>query len=185
MAREIVTNVLCDLCLAEDVRAEARSFEVGVDGKPRTIELCESHEVEVLKPMVDVLERFGHRLPSTAARPARAAAPALDPSAPRKGAEPAGGRDLACLACGSLYGTPSGLAGHMVGQHGMPKAATLTFAYGDRCPLCGHRGSARGLGMHTGSVHHDSVPRAFTEAREAGDEFGVVAERTAFILRQA
>lgn len=188
MAREIVT--LCDPCLAEDVRSTGRTIEIGIEGKSRTVELCETHELQLLKPLADILGRFGQRVTLTAPagsrtsvpRPPRAAGPAaVDPGAPRLGKPPTGPRDLACIACEMTYSTPSGLAGHLVRIHGVSATATLSAAYGARCPLCGHEGSASGLGVHSGSAHHLAIARAFTAARDAGDPFGVVAERVAVL----
>jgi hypothetical protein len=186
MAREIVT--LCDPCLAEDTRSTGRSIEIAVDGKSRSVELCESHEAELLKPLLDVLGRFGQRVVLTApagSRTPRPAAP-IDPDATRKGKPPAGPRDLTCLVCPATYGSASGLGLHYVAEHGAPKRATMSSVYGPRCPLCGHTGAPNGLGAHTGALHRTTVAQAFTEARDggAGDPFGVVAERTA-LLRSA
>ena len=189
MAVEIVTMTWCDPCLVEhDARTTARTFEIVLDGgKPRTIELCEAHELEILKPLRDLLARFGRRIQAPPRAP-RVSAPAVGEPAARSGragrAPASGERPLVCIACDATYAARGGYAAHLTSAHGAPKTATISAAYGGRCPLCGYTGEPAGLGAHTGSIHRLGVAQAFTEAREAGDPFGIVAER-AEILRAA
>jgi len=183
MARQIVT--LCDVCLGEDARTEGRTVEVTLDGKSRTVELCETHEAQLLKPLADVLAEFGAKAGAGTSHvvrtPRRRTADAGEPVI-RRGKEPASGeRDLECLACGASYASAAGLAGHYAAAHGQPARTTLSVVFGDRCPLCGVTTAAKRLGRHTGGVHGLSMAQAFSEARSAGDGFGVVAERVAIL----
>jgi len=185
VARQIVT--LCDPCLADEVRAEGRTVEVVLDGKARSVELCVTHEAELLKPLADVLAEFGVKAGTGTSHvlraPRRTGSTTTAPpgEATRTGKTPTGPRDLECLACGATYASATGLAGHLASEHGQPKAATLSVAYGDRCPLCGLTAAPKGLGRHTGGIHGLPIAQAFIEAGTAGDEFGVVAERLALL----
>lgn len=181
MAREIV--VLCDPCLAEDVRSTGRTIEIAIEGKSRSVELCETHEAEIVKPLLDVLGRFGSRI-TVAPRSSRSAAASPVPvsaEGQRLGKPPAGPRQLVCIACGADYASSSGLALHMTAKHGAPERGALSWAHGDRCPLCGLTCAAGRLGSHAGTVHSTGTAQVFTAARDAGDEFGVVAERVAIL----
>jgi hypothetical protein len=60
MAKSIVTY--CDVCLNEDdTYSEGRTIDdIGIGrAKPKTIDLCERHEKELVTPFVELVQRFG------------------------------------------------------------------------------------------------------------------------------
>ena len=143
MAVEVVTRTWCDPCLVEhDARTSGRTIEITLDGKRRTVELCESHEAELLKPLADVLDRSGHRVPVVGS-PARSR-PKLpgEPEPVRTGKQPAGPRELACLVCDAAYASSAGLGNHYAADHGMPKAKTLSVVLRPALPAVWLRGRA-------------------------------------------
>jgi len=71
MARRISLDVLCDLCEG-DTEAEYLDIpaQVGQGSRLRTLDLCAQHYAELLQPVLEALERYGH-----------------DPNAPKPGSD--------------------------------------------------------------------------------------------------
>lgn len=82
MARELVTHIWCDACLAtpegeEPVYTKAEELPPTTMGamKPRLLALCEPHRKEYYDPFRELLQRLGQVVPDTGPR-AVSAAPA-------------------------------------------------------------------------------------------------------------
>ena len=111
MARTIA--ILCDRHLGRDERVEGR--EVPVWGG-RILALCQECEVELYKPLADVVEEFGVREDSgTTRRPYKRRAPRATPETTTATGEAPG---IVCAICGHPYATESGLRQHVPKVHG-------------------------------------------------------------------
>lgn len=105
MAREVVLQVWCDPCLANDIHEPAVPqdprirFTLGT--KEWELDTCEVHFKELLQPVVDALQEFGIKVDGKAA-------------APRSKDDP-----RTCLACGSELGNAGSFNAHVRQQHGL------------------------------------------------------------------
>lgn len=200
MAREIV--VLCDPCLAEDVRTAAVESTVAVEigavkpnAKLKALALCERHQTELLKPLADVLNEFGVAVDGSPKAPApldgerrsgrggRVTAEELAANAAatgkRKGRQPTGERLAQCLWCELAYTAKSGsgFMRHLRVNHGFHG---FVEAFGGLCPLCGE-GPYDLMLAHVQKTHPEFgfivVSQPFLWARDNGDPYGQYAER--------
>lgn len=145
MVREIVT--WCSPCFAEDVKADARTVAVVIDGgKPLTVDVCERHDKEIVQPLRELLEAHGSKLDAASAAPARAATV---------------GRRL-CPHCGASLKSADSLAKHIRRSHGdhdetpdqptPPSVDESELAHA--CPDCERRfATPQGLGAHRSRLH--------------------------------
>jgi hypothetical protein len=164
MARTI--TVLCDRHLGDGERVEGR--EVPVWGE-RVLALCEECEVELYKPLADLVDEFGIRQDGK---------PTRGPYKKHKTVERVERTDLGalvCVLCGEEHGPQmQALRDHTRRAHGR----TLSEVYGSVCPVCGADGIQR-LGSHVHRAHSDlgivSSPQAFAWAADHGDPYGIVA----------
>ena len=126
MAREVRIDVLCDVCLAEDVKAEGEEIEpttIGLKAKPKVVALCKNHQ-EAWEAFRDLLEEYGQSYEQ------------LAPEAPAKGSRaPRGQGSEECLICGKTYAGVSGLRGHVKDKHDMTLAEMRAAARGEELPL--------------------------------------------------
>lgn len=183
MAREIVA--WCDVDMRTDERVPAITYALDLGRGPREIDLCESHAKALLAPLVEVVEALGGK-PS---KPSKASPPIARQTAgsgsldelllsERRGRTPAGERDHPCPWCPLNYANATGLLGHIRKAHGFTSDASAADVFGAQCPLCGQAYGS--LGNHASKSHDiPGVAALFAAAREAGDPYGVVAERTA------
>jgi hypothetical protein len=165
MARTI--TVLCDRHLGDGERVEGREVPVWGD---RVLALCEECEVELYKPLADLVDEFGIRQDGKATRPYKKRKTAEEPGETSE--EPGA---LVCVLCGEDHGPRmQRLRDHTRRAHGR----SLAELYGDACPVCGKDGNAR-LGSHIVRWHSDlgivNSPQAFAWAADHGDPHGIVA----------
>lgn len=174
MAREIV--LWCDAHLVDDERVPAQTVTVSIDGATTEIDLCDVDRKRYVEPLVELLREYGAPPETVVAAPSRRAPQ-------RHGIKPISGRAYECLWCGLDYAAESGLAQHVIKKHGF---ASLSVAYGNRCPLCAI--AFPSLGRHANKDHRNLAPRGRFEhysqlfvaaARKAGDPHGIVDERVA------
>lgn len=72
MAKEIVSYIWCEIHLQkDDDRQPGQEFHITVDGKTRTLDLCEGCHAEHLAPLLAVLEQYGAE-PLTSSGPKKA-----------------------------------------------------------------------------------------------------------------
>jgi hypothetical protein len=179
MAQEIVR--LCDLCLSEDVRANAQPVTVALNGKPLLLDLCDEHGDQLIKPLATILAAYGQPV-ATAAPPVpkraytkrKSATPQATPDA-TPSAEP-GDEPHPCPLCPTGYAGSSALLKHLQSEHGINGVYAVT---GGTCPLCGLERPASGphsMAGHVRDAHGQaSVARALRSAGESGDPHGVLA----------
>lgn len=166
MAREIITTIWCDICLAEDdVKREAEELPpVSIGGRPaRAVAACSDH-----RPGFDRVFRTVEDLGVT-----------IDNSSPAKSVrprdEPSGMEGDRCPECGNAYASMQSLRGHCrtvhrmtLGElrvkHGIPhsfKHVPLEPATKRAdCPECGEvfefprtRRPTQALGVHRRAKH--------------------------------
>ena len=171
MARTI--TILCDRHLGRDERVEGR--EVPVWGG-RILALCEECEVELYKPLADVVEEFGIREDGVPPRRRRSSSTTV---ATVPTTTLVASKTTACLVCGEPVSTShkSALTDHLKRLH----RTSVNEVYGLTCPVCGTDDVT--VGPHAARSHLDlgihGAADAFDWARANGDPFGVVAARTA------
>lgn len=182
MAQEILR--ICDPCIAETgVRSEARPIVLDLGTGPTVVDLCELHEVQIVKPLTDAMALWGvpAEVPSRKGgkrKYTRRAASSSAAAAPRTTAEAveAAGRDHACPWCPFTVDSSSAFRRHVAKAHDVGSFSALA---GRMCPLCGSQHQPRGadsLAGHVAAVHGlPSVSRAVIAARAAGDPYGVDA----------
>jgi uncharacterized C2H2 Zn-finger protein len=112
MAREIVVQSWCDVCLKRnDVRTPATwSGEITI-GSTRQLDLCDEH-AEPVRSMVEILDDYG-----TSTEPPRR-------RRRRRTDDDAG--TLPCPECGKTFATPQGLGAHRSRSHGYRSPARDT-----------------------------------------------------------
>jgi uncharacterized C2H2 Zn-finger protein len=146
MVREIIT--WCSPCYANDVRTEGRSVALAVDGRPQLVDVCETHDKEIVQPVRELLAAHGQPLE-------------------RAGVEPTARERHRCPECGKLLKTRDTLSKHLRSMHGQ----SLKDALGDDdddelpievdesskpygCPDCARRfETPQGLGAHRNRSH--------------------------------
>lgn len=182
MAKEIVT--WCDPCLAQDMRTPSRQYGPFLG---KTIDLCDPHAEEFVKPLQALVEEFGApveltlakgRHPSARVSPQGAQATLLSfgETGIRKGRKPPeAGRQWKCLWCPMDYAADSGFRAHLASLHGLAQGLAVFSSV--PCPLCGIE--LHSLGSHITRGHTDlgfrNVTEAFIWARDNGDPHGSYA----------
>jgi len=177
MAQEIVR--LCDVCLADDVRANAQPLTVQLGGPARLLDLCDEHRDVFVKPLAALLAEYGQPVPGQPAkRPYRRSTTSSPAASARSEAAASTDGDSShlCPFCQTGYAEASALRKHLNARHGAPGIYELT---GGDCPVCGLARPASGryaMRAHIDAEHGlPTISRAIDAARIAGDPFGVVA----------
>lgn len=192
MAKEIVT--WCDACMAEDQHSPGHTVVIAVDGKPQSVDLCTSHDDQLVKPLRVLMEEFGAPVelpaqsrpktgakvsPGTAGNQHERNVLMHQQTGVRKGKPPAGDRSNQCLWCPLTYSgsASSGFGRHLRVVHGFDG---LREAFGGICPVCGE-GPYEMMGAHVQRSHKDmgfeSASAPYTWARDNGDPHGVYAAK--------
>lgn len=149
MATEIIVFRWCDVHLAESegvekVPGEAYVVTIGgadIDGKPREIDLCEQHRLDLMKPLLDVLVTHGGK--------PEALPHATGPKRPKPE------QTHACTLCASRSATAGTLRNHYITEHGQ----TMADALGTATRWCGVKGCGQGyegiqgIGVHLARSH--------------------------------
>jgi len=180
MAQEILR--ICDPCLAESgVRSEARAIVLDLGPGPTVVDLCELHEVQIVKPLTDAMALWGVPADVPARKGKRKQAtrrPSVTEAAraARSTTAEAEGADHPCPWCAYGVENSSSFRRHIGMDHGVASFSTVV---GRVCPVCGEHHQPRGRDSmlnHVQTVHGlPSVARAVLEARAVGDPFGVDA----------
>lgn len=173
MAKDIVIHVWCDRHMETDERVEARELPpITLDGKIRTLDLCDPCIKEFVTPLAQLLEAHG-ALPSASA--SRSTSSARVSARGRRGsAEMVAVR---CLWCSKEYSadTGSGYMAHAKQIHGY---ASAIEAFGTTCPICGDL-DLRMMMTHVKRVHPEfgftHTAQAIHWANIHGDPHGVYA----------
>lgn len=114
MAREIVTRIWCDACLARDETyteaTETPPITIGA-GKPRIMALCEVDMKDLFEPIRHALAEFGQIVPSAGTGVAAPRSTGSLPVAP-----PTAG--IPCPLCGNVLKSRDSLNGHTSKRHG-------------------------------------------------------------------
>lgn len=173
MAQEIVR--LCDPCLVEDqARVPANGHTIDLGAGPMVIDLCESHEARLLKPVLDLLELYGVAEGGKHAKPRRKRREAAPAKPAAEVVDVAEGHQHACPWCEYAVNSAGAFRRHLAEVHGV---GGFSGWVGNTCPLCGSKHQPRGadsLAGHVAAVHGlPSVSRAVVAARAAGDPYGV------------
>jgi len=193
MAKEIV--IWCDPCLAEDVRTPSREYRLAVGTVTKTVDLCDAHADQFVKPVSTLLEEYGATVEVATAKKItqkRHAAGSNRSTGPlpevtlltfqqtgvRKGKTPEGDREAQCLWCPMDYSVDgSGFRRHLETAHGLTGGFLKIFG-GVPCPVCGKTGFTS-LGAHLTRSHPEadfkSQTQAFIWARDNGDPHGSYA----------
>lgn len=124
MARELVTNIWCDVCLTpgEDAEPEytpAKEHPPVTVGmlQPRVVALCDTHRKELFEPFETLIREHG-QTPGKITDIPKAAAPKKAPKTRATGA-PIPCPDPACEKHANPYENSSSLTGHARNAHGM------------------------------------------------------------------
>jgi hypothetical protein len=185
MARDIIIKDWCDRHLDLDERVEAQTYQVGLDGVWRDVDLCKECYADTLQAVTVLLDQHGRTSEQTT-KPVNQSVgqrslPLLleqERRGKRQGRKPSRERGWPCLFCGLAYGSTSGLQAHLRAHHGFK---TVGEAVGTRCPLCGMEYVS--LSNHFVRTHADegltTAMQYFALANESGDPHGVIAERRA------
>lgn len=160
MARDLVTYIWCDPCLAEEVREEGREHTLTYGGwKARRIAMCERHEKEVLNPLLDIL-KDGEVDP--------AAAPAGRP----RTAE-ATVNKIECRLCGAKLKNSGSFGSHTRQKHELNLTDYWAQFPDQRAEVLG-AGGGDDDGQPTLDVDEERITRA---CEVCGDEFTQSASR--------
>lgn len=149
VAREIIVQTLCDLCLAKDKKVDAREVRVTVGDSPgghaTVVALCGPHEAKVLTPLVEVLEAHGQLVDKEG-----------NPTGPRGRYKKrkVGEEAVSCPGCGHISVNATALASHARASHNQ----TLAELRGDPrpypCGTCDRTFSRpQGAAAHRRQVH--------------------------------
>ena len=167
-------------------RCESKGIDTpGIPRGPfdgRMIDLCDACHVEVVGPLVALLDDRGVPVDGAKAkrgpyRPKKAPV-AAEPTVP----VPVGPVDrnapFTCPLCGAVGIVKDSWVMHLRTVHGIPTTVEL---WGNRCPVCGQE--FNGIGQHVARAHADlglrRVVDAFEWARVNGDPCGVYAAQIA------
>lgn len=144
MVREIIT--WCSPCFAEDVREQATTVVVALDGgKPRALDVCERHNKELVEPLRELLAELGQL---------------VDPASSHSSSE----HVCSIAGCGKSYKSGQSLGKHMRRVHNMAMGDQSSPAeplpdeshMRHQCPEEGcDRGfdTPQGLGAHRSRLH--------------------------------
>lgn len=200
--RELVVNSWCDACVAADVREPGHTVTVTIHTEgtrpvgPLQLELCEHHGKDLVAPVLEALEAWGHKpggdpklapgaaKASQAVKAASSAAAASGAGGPAPGPPVSGaalqrlverlqtpdGR-MVCPVCATEASTTAALTQHFRSAH----QTGGKVIYGGTCPICGHASGS--IGMHAARTHDlatNGAHETFLQAAQAGDVFGVV-----------
>lgn len=177
----------CDLCLPTDVKVSATTHTLTLDGRTRTLDLCDGCVEAVVKPLQAMLDRYGQPVSADGKvkRPyRRRQSSEPEPGATGQPGEPAADDaalyPFACIVCDhEPFTNRSGLFRHYGTRHGYPTTTergdgvTTESVYGATCPLCGTEPSS--FVGHARTEHRQPISALFTAAAAAGDPHGVVA----------
>lgn len=190
MSRQLVIHDWCDVCQRDDgAQVEALSYTMQLDGRPRTLELCDMHQAQYVKPLADLLADLG-RKPDDGEAPRKGAGrPRKGLEAPGAQAEPTGQQrarkappeaqeatpqddeGYPCIICGTHLARADNYRRHLASVHDLPPGVLQ----GDTCPVCGQGGLTR-MGVHVAGQHGDmglgNSAQALVWARENGDPYG-------------
>jgi uncharacterized C2H2 Zn-finger protein len=185
MAQEILR--ICDPCMAENgVRSEARPIVLDLGTGPYVVDLCDLHEVQIVKPLTDAMALWGvvAEVPArkgkrkyTPRKPSITEAARAARSSPAEGETgPQTDHLEACPWCPYWVDNASSFRRHVTKSHGV---SSFSAVVGKSCPVCGSVHQPRGvdsMSRHVEAAHGlPSVSRAVLAGRHLGDPFGVDA----------
>ena len=151
MAREIIA--WCDVHLGESEGAERIAgrpvtISLGMSTSPVQVDLCEAHEIELVKPLRDVLTEYGIRADDV---------PVVSPRRTRqKGGDWVGEFKCNVEGCGTVTRSLGTLRSHSIAVHKQSLAdLTGTAAYVCPAPDCGlGYESVQGVSVHLARSHN-------------------------------
>lgn len=193
MTRQLVIHDWCDVCQRDEgAQVEGQTLTMALDGKPRALELCETHYAQLVKPLADVLAELGRKPDDGAAPRKGSGAPRKAPGVPeaQAGASvPQRGRkarqegsqapahqeqdrdSYPCIICGKELTRSDIYRRHLGAVHGV----SASVLQGDTCPVCG-QGELSKMGVHVSGQHADmglaNSAQALVWARDHGDPYG-------------
>ena len=192
MAKDIVVTVWCDRHMGIEERVEGKELPpMTIDGKTKTLDLCDACTKEFVTPLAQLLDEFG-ATPEYQQPPVRHRGPGHKRGGmgvgrqqqiagqARRGRKPQiaiGDHGAPCIWCGLDFSahSGSGYMRHIKVQHGYANAVE---AFGTTCPICG----AADLRMMMSHVHRNHSELGFTHTAQAvdwahhhGDPHGVYA----------
>lgn len=195
MATEIVH--WCDVHLARDERHPVVArHTVALNGAALVLELCETCEVALFKPLAEFLTEFG--VPErVAGKPVKTTSKAAGSSSTARVSASADGRTLVevprsarggtanadhtlypCLVCDGVIEGRSPYDRHLRDEHRTSHAGL----YGTTCPVCTVEvASIVGLSSHAREHEVHGAFALFDLARQQGDPHGIVAARLATV----
>lgn len=202
--KQVRIRVTCDACAAWHETDNDDGVQTVPAAGGQTLDLCPSHRTD-LAPLLALIAEWGASPESSTGR-RRATTPVVATSAPeapeRNGNAPSkrGGKRarqrrasaqapvaeaplaLVCPLCEQPAASADSLGHHLRAMHN----TTTMAVYGDTCPVCGHQGTARGLGSHGGHAHGISgTASLFALAQQQGDPYGVISSRVAAMAAAA
>jgi hypothetical protein len=132
---------------------------IGVNGRPRLLDLCERHGKALVEPLAALLLDVGQDVPG-------------EPTTPAKRTGRSGGGEYPCLWCETVYGSYYGLSTHVRRDHGK----TAAGMFGTTCPVCAEAyGSPSAVAVHGKTAHGSpNLAALFRMADREGDRHGVV-----------
>lgn len=139
MAQQIITRLLCDYCLADDIETteDVVNEPVTVLGVEYETDVCKSHR-EPIAALAALLDEHARRVGGR--RRPNGSAAAL-PTAPSE--------RMACPSCGRTYRGRGSLAGHVRTEHGASLAELEGLPLPYSCDVCGRNfAKPQGLGAH-------------------------------------
>ena len=112
MAKEVV--VWCEICLRDEQesRVLGHEYEVTIDGKIRTVDLCPAHRDEHLGPVLLLLDEFGQNIAGSKRKTSKKKS---EPSGGTKYTPNAEGKyECKFPGCGRDFDSPQAIGRHMV-----------------------------------------------------------------------
>lgn len=185
MAQEILR--ICDPCMAEQgVRTEARPIVLDLGKGPLMVDLCELHEAQIVKPLLDAMALWGVAadVPAPKRRKGSGRSRSIVPVSDGLVALAQGhdSRPHSCPWCVYATASSSSFRRHIRTAHGVEQFSALV---GNTCPVCGSEKPPRGvdsLAAHVLAAHNmPSVSAAVIMGRAEGDPFGVDARLQAAV----
>lgn len=195
MSRQLVIQAWCDVCQRDDDTAvEGQTLQLQLDGKPRVLELCDTHRAQYVKPLQDLLDELGRKPDSDSAKTSPGKPRKLppipeaqaEPNAPQRGRkarqqaqEAPAPQELSpdgypCIICGHELARADNYRRHLTSVHQLP----TQVLQGDTCPVCGQQGLSK-MGVHVAGQHADmglaNSAQALVWARDHGDPYGAYA----------